>query len=171
MKIGHFTLSFVDLAVPVSGLDIEIVRTYDSRDKQQRDFGIGWSLDVRQGSYRNNPPPGDGWQLQTGFVACDTALESESHLSVVRLSDQEVYRFALRLVRGAPRNGSGCSATAEFEFIDGPLPGTTLAILGNDQVFQETPSRNRVLDLDTFATYEPQHVRLTTRDGRSSSWT
>ena len=25
---------------------------------------------------------------------------------------------------------------------------------------------NRVLDLDTFATYEPQQVRLTTRDGR-----
>ncbi|MCP3938179.1 MAG: hypothetical protein GY708_22760, partial [Actinomycetia bacterium] len=43
MKVGHFTLSFVDLAIPVSGLDIEIIRTYDSRDKQQRDFGIGWS--------------------------------------------------------------------------------------------------------------------------------
>ncbi|MCP3939318.1 MAG: RHS repeat-associated core domain-containing protein [Actinomycetia bacterium] len=166
MKIGHFTLSFVDLAVPVSGLDIEIVRTYDSRDKQQRDFGVGWSLDVRQGSYRNNRPPGDGWQLQNGFVACDTALESKSHLTVVRLSDQEVYRFALRLVRGAPRNGGGCSATAAFEYIDGPLPGTTLTILGNDQIFQETPSSNRVLDEDTFATYEPQHVRLTTRDGR-----
>ncbi|MCP3994164.1 MAG: RHS repeat protein, partial [bacterium] len=49
---------------------------------------------------------------------------------------------------------------------DGPLPGTTLAILGNDQVFQETPSSNRVLDVDTFATYEPRNVRLTTRDGR-----
>ena len=29
IKIGHFTLSFVDLAVPVSGLDIKVVRTYD----------------------------------------------------------------------------------------------------------------------------------------------
>ncbi|MCP3937670.1 MAG: RHS repeat protein, partial [Actinomycetia bacterium] len=166
MKIGHFTLSFVDLAIPVSGLDIEIIRTYDSRDKQPRDFGVGWNLDIRQGSYRNNRAPGDGWQLQTGFVACDTALESKSHLTVVRLSDQEVYRFALRLVRGVPRNSGGCSATAEFVYIDGPLPGTTLAILGNDQVFQETQSSNRVLDLDTLATYEPQQVRLTTRDGR-----
>ncbi len=166
MKIGHFTLTFVDLAVPVSGLDIEIIRTYDSRDKQSRDFGVGWSLEIRQGSYRNNRPPGDGWQLQTGFVACDTALESKSHLTVVRLSDQEVYRFALRLVRGVPRNGGGCSATAEFVYVDGPLPGTTLTIPGNDQVFQETQSSNRVLDLDTFASYEPQQVRLTTRDGR-----
>ncbi len=166
MKIGHFTLSFVDLAIPVSGLDIEVVRTYDSRDLQPRDFGVGWSLDVRQGSYRNNRPPGDGWQLQTGFVACDTALESKSHLTVVRLSAQEVYRSALRLVRGVPRAGGGCSATAEFSYVDGPLPGTTLAISGNDQVFQETPSSDRVLDLDTLATYEPRQVRLTTRDGR-----
>ncbi|MCP3912451.1 MAG: hypothetical protein GY713_16020, partial [Actinomycetia bacterium] len=95
MKIGHFTLTFVDLAIPVSGLDIEIVRTYDSRDKQPRDFGVGWRLDVRQGSYVNNRPPGDGWQFQTGLVPCDTILESKSHLTVVRLSDQEVYRFAL----------------------------------------------------------------------------
>ncbi len=97
MKIGHFTLSFVDLAVPVSGLDIIIVRTYDSRDQQQRDFGVGWSLDIRQGSYRNNRTPGVGWQLQTGFLPCDTVLESKSHLTVVRLSDQEVHRFALRV--------------------------------------------------------------------------
>ncbi len=166
MKIGHFTLSFVDLAIPVSGLDIEVVRTYDSRDKQQRDFGVGWSLDIRQGSYRNNRPPGDGWQMQTGFVACDTALESKSHLTVVRLSDQEVYRFALRLYSGEPAvGGGGCNADARFDFIDGPLPGTTLEIMGNDQVFWENGS-DRVIDQDTFETYEPEDVRLTTRDGR-----
>ncbi|MCP3997777.1 MAG: RHS repeat-associated core domain-containing protein, partial [bacterium] len=165
MKIGHFTLSFVDLAVPVSGLDIEIVRTYDSRDKRQGDFGVGWSLDIRQGSYVNNRPPGDGWQFQTNFVACDTALESKSHLTVVRLSDQEVYRFALRLYSGAPSTGGGCRASARFDFVDGPQPGTTLEILGNDQVFYENGS-DRVIDVDTLETYEPEDVRLTTRDGR-----
>ncbi|MCP3938847.1 MAG: RHS repeat protein, partial [Actinomycetia bacterium] len=164
MKIGHFTLSFVDLAIPVSGLDIEIVRTYDSRDLQQRDFGVGWSLDVHQGSYRNNRPPGDGWQLQTGFLPCDTVLESKSHLTVVRLSDQEVYRFALRLADGTPTTG-GCFATARFDFVDGPLPGTTLEILGQSQVFFENGS-DRVLDADTFELYVPEDVRLITRDGR-----
>ena len=63
------------------------------RDKRQGDFGFGWSLDIRQGSYRNNRPPGDGWQLQSGFLPCDTVVETKSHLTVVRLSDQEVYRF------------------------------------------------------------------------------
>ncbi|MCP3998835.1 MAG: hypothetical protein GY722_27750, partial [bacterium] len=165
MKIGHFNLSFLDLAVPVSGLDIEIYRTYDSRDKQQRDFGVGWSLDIRQGSYRNNRPPGDGWQLKTGLLPCDTVLESKSHLTVVRLSDREVYRFALRLQDGVPSTGGGCFADARFDFIDGPLPGTALEILGQTQVFYENGS-DRVIDVDTLDTYEPEDVRLTTRDGR-----
>ncbi|MCP3997306.1 MAG: hypothetical protein GY722_19935, partial [bacterium] len=165
MKIGHFTLSFVDLAVPVSGLDIEIIRTYDSRDKQPRDFGVGWSLDIRQGSYRNNRLPGDGWQLHNGFLPCDTVHESKSHLTVVRLSDQEVYRFALELANGVPSTSGGCFATARFDFVDGPLPGTTLEILGQTQVFYENGT-DRVINVDTFAIYEPKDVRLTTRDGR-----
>ncbi len=164
MKIGYFTLSFIDLAVPVSGLDVEIVRTYDSRDQQPRDFGVGWSLDVRQGSVRHNRTPGDGWQLQTGLLPCDTVLESKSHLTVVRLSDQEVYRFALRLFDGT-LTGGGCFATARFDFIDGPMPGTTLEILGNDEVFYENGS-DQVIDSQSFEPLVPQDVRLTTRDGR-----
>ncbi len=163
-KIGHFTLSFVDLAVPLAGLDIEVIRTYDSRDQEQRDFGAGWSLDIRQGSYRNNRPPGEGWRLETGFLPCDSVVEAKSHLTVVRLSDQEVYRFALRLADGAAAGG-GCFATARFDYVDGPLPGSTLEIVGNDSVFWENGS-SAVIDADTFALYEPEDVLLTTRDGR-----
>ena len=57
MKIGHFTLSFIDLQIPLSGLDIQILRTYDSRDKRLGDFGASWTLDIRQGLYQNNRPP------------------------------------------------------------------------------------------------------------------
>ncbi|MCP3936634.1 MAG: RHS repeat-associated core domain-containing protein, partial [Actinomycetia bacterium] len=164
MKIGHFTLSFVDLAVPVSGLDIEVVRSYDSRDLRQGDFGVGWTLDIRQGSYRNNRPPGDGWEFQTGFLPCDTVVETRSHLTVVRLSDQEVYRFAMRLADGQV-TGGGCFGTARFEFVDGPMVGATLGIVGNNSVFFANDS-DRVVDADTLEVYEPEDVRLTTRDGR-----
>ncbi len=61
--------------------------------------------------------------IQNGFQPCDTVLESKSHLTVVRLSDQEVYRFALRLF-GGTSTGGGCFATAGFDYVDGPLPGT-----------------------------------------------
>src|SRR5262249_45902722 len=45
-KIGNFTLSFNDLTIPVAGLPITIVRTYDSRDKRVGDFGVGWTLSL-----------------------------------------------------------------------------------------------------------------------------
>jgi hypothetical protein len=55
MKIGHFTLSFLDLAVPLSGLDIEVIRTYDSRDVRLGDFGHGWALDIGPGDLSVSP--------------------------------------------------------------------------------------------------------------------
>jgi len=164
MKIGNFNLSFSDLSVPLAGLDVEVVRTYDSRDKAQRDFGVGWALDVRRGSYVNNRVPGDGWQIRSGFLPCQAAVESKSHLTTVRLSDLEIYRYALRLTSLAPTFG-GCFATASFTFIDGLRPGATLEILGNASVFYGNGS-DRLIDTDSFDLYEPRQVRLTTPDGR-----
>jgi hypothetical protein len=45
-KIGHFTLAFTDLEIPVSGLPISITRSYDSRDGDVGDFGASWKMDV-----------------------------------------------------------------------------------------------------------------------------
>jgi RHS repeat-associated protein len=169
MKIGHFTLSFVDLAIPLSGLNLEVVRTYDSRLKDvQGDFGHGWFLDIRQGSYRNNRAPGDGWQiLNPGGplgLPCTSTIETKSHISTIRLSDREIYRFRLSLNDQAPLIG-GCQARVVFHFVDGPLPGSTLEILGNDLVIYQNGS-DRLLDQDSFETFEPDNVELTTRDGR-----
>ena len=101
LKIGLFTLSFVDLAIPVSGIPIEIVRTYDSRDKQQHDFGVGWTLDIRRGAYTNNRKPGDGWTIRStgGFfdIPCASSDETKYHVTEIRFSDVEYYRFALRV--------------------------------------------------------------------------
>ena len=47
MKIGLFTLSFVDLESFVGYLPFQLVRTYDSRDKRVGDFGVGWQLSVK----------------------------------------------------------------------------------------------------------------------------
>jgi len=46
-KLGFFTISFNDLTVPMPGLPIQIVRTYDSRQKDiVGDFGPGWALSL-----------------------------------------------------------------------------------------------------------------------------
>ncbi len=168
MKLGHFTLSFVDLQIPLSGLDTRILRTYDSRDKRLGDFGVGWTLDIRQGFYQNNRPPGDGWQIPATSgpwgLPCSVVQETKSHLTTVRLSDQEVYRFRLVLKRPSTLIG-GCIADAEFEWVDGLLPGTTLEILGNTEVFYPNNS-DAVLDRHTQQPFVPDDVKLTTRDGR-----
>ena len=42
LKLGNFTLTFVDLELPVSGMPITITRTYDTlRSQEQGDFGYG----------------------------------------------------------------------------------------------------------------------------------
>ncbi|MEO1059148.1 MAG: FG-GAP-like repeat-containing protein, partial [Actinomycetota bacterium] len=45
-QLGAFALSFTDLTVPVAGIPISVIRTYDSRDPRPRDFGAGWGLDL-----------------------------------------------------------------------------------------------------------------------------
>lgn len=162
-KIGNFTLTYSDLEVPLSGLPIQILRTYDSRDKRKGDFGVGWTLNIRQGSYRNNRQPGEGWQFASGFLPCQFIRESLGHVTTIRLSDREIYRFKLSLGSGAPTLG-GCFAQARFDFVDGPVPGATLAILGNTQVLYQNGD-NRVVDASSLEIYEPQAVRLITRDG------
>ncbi len=108
-KIGHFTLSFSDMVVPVSGLDLEVIRTYDSRDKRLGDFGVGWTLDIRQGSYKNNRPPGEGWQIVASEppnpFPCAGVIETDSHTTTVRLSDREIYRFRPRVRNVIPSVG------------------------------------------------------------------
>lgn len=163
-KIGNFTLTYSDLEVPLSGLPIQILRTYDSRDKRQGDFGVGWTLDIRQGSYKNNRQPGEGWQFASGFLPCQFIQESLGHVTTIRLSDREIYRFRLALSNGSPILG-GCLARARFDFVDGPVPGATLGILGNNQVIYPNGG-NEVLDEISEEIYEPAAVRLTTRDGR-----
>ena len=165
MKIGNFTLSFVDLSLPLAGLAIDVVRTYDSRSRAEAgDFGYGWTLELRQGSYRNNRRPGEGWRIQKGLLPCQLVAETKSHLTTIRLSDREVYRFKPTIRLPAIVAG-GCFAQAGFAFVDGPTPGAGLEVLGNTEVFFANGS-NAVVDAGSFETYEPRRVRMTTRDGR-----
>lgn len=163
-KIGLFSLSFLDLEVPVSGLPIQVIRNYDSRDKRRGDFGAGWTLALRQGSYRNYRKPGQGWRFDTNFLPCQRIEEALGHLTEIRVSEREVYYFRLKLGSPAITLG-GCFATARFDLVDGPLPGAALTILGNDQVLWQNGD-DEVVDAQTFELFEPRQVRLTTRDGR-----
>lgn len=177
MKVGVFAVSFVDLQVPVSGIPITVVRSYDSRIKSRKDFGVGWTLDVKAGKYQHNRTPGLGWVVQDrpflgSFLPCIGGIdETRSHITEVRLSDREVYTFALSLTNNNLGITGACEATASFRFLDGPMPGATLEILDGTGVIYLRGGGDAVLDMNAYLDgteqlYNPRRVRLTTIDGR-----
>ena len=57
LKLGNFRLSFVDLSVPVSGIDVTVSRTYDSLSaNKEGDLGFGWKMDFRNVDLRVSIP-------------------------------------------------------------------------------------------------------------------
>jgi RHS repeat-associated protein len=169
-KLGNFRITFVDLEVPVSGIPITIRRTYDSRDRSESsDFGYGWALEAEApGRYVNNRDPGDGWNFSSGAlgIPCGSSTETKSHVTEIRFSDREFYRFSFVAHAGAPITG-GCQASGNFTQIGG-IPGAALSDLsGNmaNRLFWDSGS-DQIIDIETSETYLPANVRLTTLDGR-----
>jgi RHS repeat-associated protein len=166
-KVGIFQLRFRDLDVPVAGIPITVVRTYDSRRRAAvGDFGFGWSVEVEGlGRYTNNRKPGDGWQFVTQVLPCRSVNATKPHYTEVRLSDREFYRFALNVTSPAPVLG-GCFGTASFTPAGGYPGSATLQILGSTEVFWQNGT-DQLVDLDTFEVYEPRDVRLVLPTGRT----
>jgi YD repeat-containing protein len=55
LKVGNFKLSFVDLQIPLAGIPITIIRTYDTLDAQQQgSFGQGWRMEFRDTRLRTS---------------------------------------------------------------------------------------------------------------------
>ncbi len=57
LKLGNFRLSFEDMTIPVAGIPITIVRTYDTlRSDRDGDFGYGWRMEYRSTDLRTSLP-------------------------------------------------------------------------------------------------------------------
>ena len=175
-KIGDFTLTFTDLQVPVSGIPITLNRIYSSMARSRsQDFGHGWKLEVvKAGEYTNNRKPGDGWVITSGggFLnpPCTNSNSTKTHITEIRFSELEFYRFAFQVQMfgfGSAITG-GCIGTSSFGQIGG-IPGATLQAIGSNAVFWQNGTDSVTFDLgdpDFGLVYEPEDVRLTTRDGR-----
>jgi RHS repeat-associated protein len=95
MKIGNFTLSFTDLTIPVAGIPIQVIRTYDSRDKRVGDFGVGWTLDLKNVRLQKNRFLGQGWEeTTTGGLFPSYQLDPiRSRIVTITFPDNKVYKF------------------------------------------------------------------------------
>jgi len=99
LKLGHFTISFSDLTVPVAGLPLQITRTYDSRAAAagiKGDFGIGWTLDIRNVRLQKNRPLGRNWEeTVSGGVFPTYALDSiRPRIVTITFPDGRQEKFA-----------------------------------------------------------------------------
>ncbi len=64
-KIGNFSMSFKDMTLPVTGLPVEVYRTYDSRQKDKvGEFGYGWTMSIGGPKISVSGPLGENWKTE-----------------------------------------------------------------------------------------------------------
>jgi RHS repeat-associated protein len=166
LKIGRFQATYQDLDVPVDGFRLQVLRTYDSYDKNVGDFGVGWRLDLSNFRVASNRTLGaGGWQRITvpcGFLVCTDVENSTARFVTVVHPDgrTEVFDFD-------PQPGSALFSSVTAAFKARPGTGTTsrLEVVGNPTLLW-TQEGNLSTDIFTGEIFDPQQFTLTLLDGR-----
>ncbi|MCP3912733.1 MAG: hypothetical protein GY713_17465, partial [Actinomycetia bacterium] len=61
LKLGRYAVTYQDLDVPVAGIPLRVLRTYDTVDRTSPgDFGYGWNLEIANFDIDTNRPLGTG---------------------------------------------------------------------------------------------------------------
>ncbi|MFL0808843.1 MAG: putative Ig domain-containing protein [Agarilytica sp.] len=64
LKVGNFSISFTDVVIPTTGIDISVTRTYDTRRREEDlDFGYGWTVDYQDAQIFESRKIGSAWEL------------------------------------------------------------------------------------------------------------
>ncbi len=173
-KVGHFSVSFIDLEVPVAGLPIRVTRSYDSRDKSRGDFGYGWRLSLSDVKVAEASVLESAWTASTtfgGFPAYCLSL-ARAAVVTVTLPDGQTLEFDPKLNKECWQFAPPSIVTVSFK----PRSGTvaSLSVLdGNDAfVTSAWPSQGQsgpaqlvsAIDYDTL---NPDLYQLTLPDGRA----
>lgn len=163
-KVGHFTLSYTDMTVPVSGLPIQVVRDYDSRDLAPGEFGVGWRLGLRGLRVSTSRRMGTGWRVVRSGL--DFVLTSQRVPTVtVTLPEGKAETFDLRLT--PDRSPLVPLITLRASFV--PQSGTlgTLECLDNTDliIIDPQPGDASLRSDEDFELFDPKRFRYTRKDG------
>jgi RHS repeat-associated protein len=131
LKIGNFSVSFSDLNIPVAGVPMEVIRTYDSRDKRAGDFGFGWTLGLRNVRLEKSGVLGFRWfQTASQEVFPNYCLEATgSHVVTITFPSDKVFKFQAAVAPQCQRNVPITTGTLSLI----PMPGThgSLEVMGS----------------------------------------
>jgi RHS repeat-associated protein len=169
LKVGHFTLSFVDLEVPVAGVPIQVIRTYDSRDKNLGDFGTGWRLSLSKVRLQEDGPVGENWRgvRNPGLIPLYCIQATRAHLVTVTLPGDQIFRFRPKLNPECQQVAPPQLTTITYV----PMAGTraSLAPLNQSEamVVGSFPGNVELWDDRSITLSDPTQYRLTIPDGRS----
>ncbi|WP_298850495.1 Ig-like domain-containing protein [uncultured Aquimonas sp.] len=126
MKIGHFSISFEDVSVPVAGIPVSVTRTYDTRVRHKRqDFGHGWSLDYQNVRVQESRTPGFGWSLNTypsgplGLIPNYCVESALGNVVSIVLGDGRVEKFKVKASPACNQAIPFLDVTFAFEPTDG----------------------------------------------------
>lgn len=165
-KLGNFTLAFQDMSINLSGINLEVMRTYDSRVKTKRDFGIGWSLEVKQSmNLHEDVVPGVGYETYCTRSLFGSCLEwgvraAQDHKITIQIPGVRKQEFEIRVTSTYARPGGTAQGYITCEPMDGTY--TTLEPLNSTSF--EFLMGGDLLDFD-FNVINPNLYRLTLLDG------
>ena len=171
-KVGNFTLSFIDVSVPVVGLPIEVVRTYDSRMKSSGDFGYGWNVSYNTVFVQVNGLLGGSWgESQSGGLIPNYCLVPPTSFVVsIRLQNGIEYQFS-----PVASSATKCSQlippeTADIAFVPvgNTPPNATLSAPSATGLFVNGafPDPVQLLDSETLLPVDPDQYVLTLPNGQ-----
>lgn len=166
LKLGRYLATYKDVDVPVNGLPMQVLRSYDSTDKRIGDFGTGWQVSV--GNFRisaNRTLGAGGWTeypSRCSLFGCQWAFKSSvEHTVSVTFPDQHQEKFDFTPVGGF----SAFYFLGASAFTAVPGTGTTSTLEALDDGISYDFAGN--IDSDLFGPlYSPTRFKLTTRDGQ-----
>lgn len=167
LKIGHFTVSFEDMNVPVAGIPIQIVRTYDSRDKRKGDFGYGWTMGVKNMRIEKNNVLGLKWYQtrSSTFIPTYCVEPTRPHIVSVTMPSGKVEKFeaglADRCQNAAPITNGNLVFTPQ-----GGARGK-LEVIGSNEVAVagSVPGPVDLIGFDSSGIYDRTSYKYTAKDG------
>lgn len=171
IKVGDLQLAFNDLTVPLPGLPIQIIRSYDSRDKRQGDFGFSWTLGLKNLRLEKNRNLGRNWTedvtVTNGFPTyCLTP--NDNRFVTITFPDGRVYKF--QAVAGPQCQRFAPITAPQLRFQQVPTgPGTFGATLatadGVDLLIDgSVPGPQDIVDFN-LNIYNPTLFKFTTAEG------
>lgn len=166
LKIGNMSLYFEDINSQFSGLNVSVIRRYNSNVKCKGDFGYGWSLEYNGLKIYETGVLGKGFSQSVGGYGFSTYYqiqESTYHDIVVSYGDGTSDRF--QPVVSPNRQAFVPIQYVSFSYVCVTNPNRKLDIVDlSDSLIISGFNDMEIYDMN-MDIYDPQQYQLTMEDG------